>query len=66
MLEIKLPGNTCKNATLLSYLYAHHLFFFFSLILPKPTIPEAIKLLYAEKELILIQKGLSLIFKDAG
>ena len=37
----------------------------FSLILPKSTISEAIKSLHAEKNLILIQKGLSLIFKDA-
>ena len=39
---------------------------FFSLILPKPTISEAIKSLHAEKKLILIEKGLSLTFKDVG
>ena len=39
---------------------------FFSLILPKPTRSEAIKSLHAEKKLILVQKGLSSIFKDAG
>ena len=48
-----------------SVFFSHHLFFFY-LILPKITIAEAIKLLHAEKILILIQKGLSLIFEDAG
>ena len=42
------------------------IFSFFSLILPKPTVAEAIKSLHVGKNLILIQKGLSLIFKDAG
>ena len=42
------------------------IFSFSSLILPKPTIAEAIKSLHVGKNLILIQKGLSLIFKDAG
>ena len=37
---------------------------FFSLILPKPTRSEAIKSLHAEKKLILVQKGLSSIFKS--
>ena len=51
---------------MLNYSVIFFLIIFFSLILPKPTISEAIKSLHAEKNLILIEKGLSLIFKDAG
>ena len=61
---MNLQVNACKNATLFSF--SHHPFIFFSLILPKPTISEAIKSLHAEKNLILIQKGLSLAFKEVG
>ena len=61
---MNLQVNACKNATLFSFFII--LSFFFSLILPKPTISEAIKSLHAEKNLILIQKGLSLTFKEVG
>ena len=61
---MNLQVNACKNATLFSF--SHHPFFFFSLILPKPTISEAIKSLHAEQNLILIWKDISLILKDAG
>ena len=40
--------------------------FLLLLVLPKLTISEAIKPLQIEKKLILIQKDLSLIFKDAS
>ena len=50
-LEVSLQDNACKNAKLLDYFFSHHLF---SLILPKPTISEAIKSLHAEQNLILI------------
>ena len=40
-------------------------FSFVTLILPKPTISEAIKSFHVEKNLTLIKKGLSLTFKDA-
>ena len=42
------------------------IFSFSSLILPKPTIAEAKKSWHVGKHLILIQKGLGLIFRDAG
>ena len=57
--------NACKNATL-SVIFRLIIFSFFSLIFPKSTISEAIKSLHAKENVILIQKGLSLIFKDAG
>ena len=49
-----------------SVIFSLIIFSFFHLILPKSAMSEAIKSLHAEKNLILIQKGLSLIFKDTG
>ena len=58
---IHLEDSACKKAKLLIFYFFSSSFLFFPLILPKPTISEALKSLHNEKKKIFIQTGLSLI-----